>query len=155
MAGTGLFGYRLGSGTGPQRIEGLYQVQGQLVRLGKAAKDDMKPAHLKSAELVVLNARPMAPVITGKLQQSLRPIARQRAGVVRAGNVSAPYAGPIIFGWPKRAIKANPFIYDAADARKKEIVDIYKKRMDEVIAKHLLSPGGPGFPLTLATNALK
>ena len=155
MGGTGLFGYRLGSGTGPQRIEGLYEVQRQLTLLGKAARDDMKPAHLKSAELVVKSAKPMAPVVTGKLQESLRPIARQRAGIVRAGNVSAPYAGPIIFGWPARAIKANPFVYDAADARKQEIVNIYSKRMDELIAKHLLSPGGPGFPLSLAADALK
>lgn len=155
MGGTGLFGYRLGNEHGAQRIEGLYEVQRQLTRLGKAAKDDMKPAHLASAELVVMNAKPMAPVLTGRLQQSLRAFARQRAGIVRAGNTSVPYAGPIVFGWPARAIKPNPFIYEAADERRAQIAAIYSKRMDEVIAKHFLSPTGPGFPLALATEALK
>lgn len=155
MAGTGLFGYRLGSGHGAQRIEGLYEVQRQLSKLGADAKNEMKPAHLASAELVVMNARPMAPVLTGALQQSLRAFARQRAGVVRAGNASVPYAGPIVFGWPARAIKPNPFIYQAADSRRSDIVAIYEKRMDELIAKHWLSTTGAGFPLSLAADALK
>lgn len=155
MAGTGLFGYRLGNGNGPVRVDGLLEVQRQLSKLGKDAKNEMKPAHLASAELVVMNARPMAPVLTGALQNSLRAFARQRSGIVRAGNTSVPYAGPIVFGWPARAIKANPFIYQAADARRGEIVALYEKRMEELIAKHWLSTTGPGFPLQLAADALK
>lgn len=155
MAGTGLFGYRLGNDSGPVRVEGLLEVQRQLAKLGKDAKNDMKPAHQKAAEIVVLGAKKYVPVRTGALSESLRAYARQRAGVVRVGSLSVPYAGPIHFGWPMRRIKPNPFIYEAADERRREIAALYAERMEELIAKHWLSTSGPGFPLQLAADALK
>lgn len=155
MGGTGLFGYRLGSESQRQEIVGLREVQINLAKLGSDAKNDMKPAHKKAAEIVVEKARPEAPVISGRLRDSLRAYARQRAGVVRAGNASVPYAGPIIFGWPARAIKANPFIYDAVDARRAEIVRLYDQRMKEVIAKNGLGLGPPHYAPSAMLAAIK
>lgn len=133
MAGTGLYGFRLGDQYGAVRVAGLKEVQYSLHKLGKDARNEMKPAHKAAAELVVYKARPMSPVRTGALRDTLRSFARQRSGVVRAGDVSVPYAGPIVFGWPVRGIRANPFIYQAADARRTEIVALYEKRMAELI----------------------
>lgn len=133
MAGTGLYGFRLGDQYGRIQVAGLKEVQYSLHKLGKDARNEMKPAHRAAAELVVYKARPMSPVVTGALAQSLRAFARQRAGIVRAGSTAVPYAGPIIFGWPMRGIKANPFIYKAADSRRGEIVALYEKRMAELI----------------------
>jgi hypothetical protein len=139
MAGSGRYGFRLGDRYGRIQVAGLKEVQYSLNALGKDAKNDMKPAHKAAAELVVYKARPAAPYRTGKLAESLRPFARQRAGIVRAGNkTNVPYAGPIIFGWPMRGIRANPFIYEAADSRRAEIVALYEKRMGELITKHRL-----------------
>lgn len=143
MGGAGLFGYRLGPSASRQQIVGLKEVQYNLAKLGSDAKNDMKPAHKKAAELVVAEAKPIAPMISGALKESLRPFARQRAGVIRAGSKSVPYAGPIIFGWPARAIKANPFIFDALDHRRADIIKAYEDRMEEVIAKHSLGIGPP------------
>lgn len=139
MGGTGVYGFRLGNDAGRIQVAGLKEVQYSLQKLGKDARNEMKPAHKAAAELVVYKARPMSPVRTGALRDTLRAFARQRAGVVRAGSVSAPYAGPIIFGWPARHIKANPFIYKAADQRRAEIVALYEHRMAELIRKNGLS----------------
>lgn len=139
MAGTGSYGFRLGNDVGRVQVAGLKEVQYSLTKLGKDARNELKPAHKAAAELVVAKARPMAPVRTGNLRETLRPFARQRAGIVRAGGISAPYAGPIVFGWPARHIKANPFIYNAADQRRGEIVALYEKRMAELIRINGLS----------------
>ena len=138
MAGSGLYGFRLGDQHGRIQVAGLKEVQYSLTKLGKDARNDMKPAHMAAAELVVYKARPMAPYRTGQLADSLRAFARQRSGIVRAGSTAVPYAGPIVFGWPARGIKANPFIYEAADKRRAEIVAIYEKRINELITKHRL-----------------
>lgn len=139
MAGTGRYGFRLGDQYGAVRVAGLKEVQYSLTKLGKDARNEMKPAHKAAAELVVYKARPMSPVRTGALRDTLRAFARQRAGIVRAGTASVPYAGPIIFGWPLRGIRANPFIYKAADERRDQIVALYEKRMAELIRKNGLA----------------
>lgn len=142
MAITGLYGYRLDpSRKGKEEIEGLKELQKQLKQIGDEAKNDMKPAHKAAAEKVVVTAKPLAPIFTGRLHDSLRSSATQRAGRVLAGSKSVPYAGPIIFGWPIRGITANPFIFDALDQRRAEIVELYNKRMAEIIARHHLQPG--------------
>ena len=153
MARTGIYGYRLGSNVTGVKIEGLTAVQRELVRLGNDAKNDMKPAHQKAAEIVAQEARPKAPIVTGQLQSTIRAFGRQRAGVVRVGTKTVPYAGPIIFGWPKRHIKANPFIYDAADARRAEVTAAYEERMSHLIRKHGLNVGAP-LTLNTITSAL-
>ena len=155
MAGTGLFGYRLGSNNQPVRIEGLAEVQKELRKLGDDAKNDMKPAHLKAAEIVAAASRPKAPVRTGRLQSTIRAFARQRAGIVRAGIKAVPYAGPIIFGWPERHIKPNPFIYEAADHRRAEIAAAYSERMAQIIVKHGLQVGAPPMGLSALKDAAK
>lgn len=155
MGGTGLFGYRLGNDKGPVQIEGLKEVQYELRRLGVDAKNDMKPAHKKAAEIVAAEAARKAPVRTGQLQSTIRAFGRQKAGVVRVGNKQIPYAGPIIFGWPARRIKPNPFIYDAADARRSEIATVYSERMGEIIRKHGLQLGAPASGLSSVARSIK
>lgn len=142
MARTGLYGFRIsGDQKGREQIEGLKELQRELNKLGADAKNDMKPAHQEAAKTVAEASRPLAPVLTGRLAESLRASATKTSGRVRAGNVSVPYAGPIHFGWPARAIRANPFIYHALDERRADVVALYDKRMGEIIAKHGLQPG--------------
>lgn len=143
MGGAGTFGYRLGKEDGGKaEIDGLKELQRDLRKLGDDAKKEMKPAHLKAAELVIMGAKRYVPFRTGALLNSLKPFARQTAGVVRAGNASVPYAGPIHFGWPTRHIKPQPFLYSAVDERRNEIATIYAERMGELINKYELGPTG-------------
>lgn len=134
---TGTYGYRLQPGqAGAARIEGLREVQKALRDVSSDLKNEMKPTHLKAAEIVVDGAKRIAPVRTGALAASIRAAATQTGGRVRVGSAAVPYAGPIHFGWPKRRIKPQPFIYDALDPRRAEVANLYTERLMQIIDKY-------------------
>jgi hypothetical protein len=54
---------------------------------------------------------------------------------VKAGGRLVPYAGPIHFGWPRHNIAPNPFIYDALDDRKAEVIDKYEAHIEALVEK--------------------
>lgn len=142
MASTGSYGFRLA----PDQIVkteiiGLREVQRDLRKLGDDTKTEMKGTHKEAAEIVVMGAKRLVPYRTGALAASIKALATQSSGRVRAGSASVPYAGPIHFGWPARAIKPQPFIYDALDSRVDDIRRIYADRIDELINKYDLSSG--------------
>jgi hypothetical protein len=94
---------------------------------------EVKAANLEAAELVTQQAKFLVPERSGKLKASLRASGTNRAGIVRAGKAAVPYAGPIHFGWPKRNIKPQPFIYEALDKRIGEVLDAYEKRINNIV----------------------
>ena len=145
MAGTGVYGFRLGAGDAPIRADvlGLREVQRDLRKLGDDTKTELKDTHKAAAEVVVLGAKRLVPYRTGRLADSIRALATNTSGRVRAGSASVPYAGPIHFGWPARRIAPQPFIYDAMDARVDEIRGLYDQRIEELIRKYDLSAGQP------------
>lgn len=145
MAGTGVYGFRLGADDAPIRTEilGLREVQRDLRKLGDDTKTELKDTHKAAAEVVVLGAKRLVPYRTGRLADSIRALATNTSGKVRAGSASVPYAGPIHFGWPNRRIAPQPFIYDAMDARVDEIRGLYDKRIQELIERYDLSSGQP------------
>jgi HK97 gp10 family phage protein len=100
-----------------------------------AAKSEMKALHLEGAELVKSDALGRVPVATGQLRGSVRAAGTVSYGAVRAGFAKVPYAGPIHFGWSKRNIRPQPFLYDAKDARADEVVEVFDKRMKSLIKK--------------------
>lgn len=135
MAGAGLYGFRL-EGRGAQQIEGLKEVNAALRSMSKDTRDDMKATHKKAAAIVIAGAKRFVPVRTGRLAESIRDGSTQRMGRVRVGSASVPYAGPIHFGWPARSIKPQPFIYDALDGRRDEVVKVYVQRIDSLTVKY-------------------
>lgn len=74
-----------------------------------------------------------APRRSGKLAGSIRPGATQKAGVVRAGRASIPYAGVIHWGWPGHNIAAQPFLTEAAAATESTWSDLYWAELQRVI----------------------
>lgn len=145
MAGTGVYGFRLGDQDAPIRADvvGLREVQRDLKKLGDDFKTEMKDTHKAAAEVVVLGAKRLVPYRTGALANSIRALASNTSGRVRAGSASVPYAGPIHFGWPARRIAPQPFIYDAMDQRVDEIRGLYDQRINELIERYDLSSGQP------------
>ena len=144
MASTGTYGYRLAPDQVVKtEILGLREVQRDLNKLGDDTKNEMKDTHKAAAEVVVMGAKRLVPYRTGALAASIRALATKSSGRVRAGSASVPYAGPIHFGWPARAIKPNPFIYDALDDRRDDIRELYEERIDELIRNYGLSAGQP------------
>ena len=104
----------------------------------RAGRDDVvvaiREANRAGAELVASAARGRAPRRSGSLAGSIRVSGSERAGMVRVGSARVPYAGPIHFGWPRRNIAPQPFLYDTLDARRAAILKIYEERLDRLTA---------------------
>lgn len=141
MAGTGVYGYRV-EGGGRLEIEGLKEIQRALKGLAEDSREDMKETHRKAGEIVAAAAKPLAPVLTGRLSATIVSSPTKYQGRVRIGRgASVPYAGPIHFGWPARRVAPQPFIYEALDGRREEVKQQYEQRINELIERHKLAPG--------------
>lgn len=116
-------------------VEGSKELARDLKKAGDTELlDELKVAHIGGAEMVLHAALPLVPVRSGALRDSLKATATARSGRVKAGKKSVPYAPPIHFGWPARNIAPNPFLYDALDARKGEVIEAYEKAVEKVAA---------------------
>jgi HK97 gp10 family phage protein len=134
---SGTFGYRVEKGRGGKiQIEGLKETQAALRAVSNDLKTEMKPTHLKAAQIIVDGSKRYVPVRSGKLAASIRAAATQTGGRVRAGFAAVPYAGPIHFGWPARRIKPQPFIYDAMDDRRAEVLKVYADRISRIVIRY-------------------
>lgn len=107
------------------RVEGLNKLLRALEQLDNEAKQQFKAVGKWAGEQVAKEARGIVPVRSGRLQKSIKASATGRGAVVRAGRTAVPYAGPIHFGWGRRNIFPQPFLYQAADRRFDEVVDQY------------------------------
>lgn len=102
----------------------------------KAAGVDLRELsaiNKKAASVVAGSARGSAPARSGRLASSIRPGATQRAGVVRAGRASLPYAGVIHWGWPQRNIAAQPFLSEAAQSTESTWSELYWDELQRLI----------------------
>lgn len=121
-------------------VVGTHEVRRQIRRMQDAvsktsATSDLKGIHADAAKLVQGDAERIVPVRSGRLKNTLRSTGTVKAGVVRAGLSKVPYAGPIHFGWPKRNIRPNPFLYKAADQRANEVLELFDQRVNALIRK--------------------
>jgi len=109
----------------------------------KAAGDgitQLKALHKALADDVAGTARTKVPVRSGRLQASIRGAGLQTKALVRAGNnrksmSGVPYALPIHFGWSARNIRPQPFLYEALDARRQEVIGTYNAEIKSLIKK--------------------
>lgn len=119
------------------RIDGLNDVLRDLRRLKE--RDTLKAirqANLDAAKLVAEQGKIEAPRRSGRLAASVGARATQKSGSVKAGSPSrVPYAGPIHFGWFRRHIRPNPFLYRAVDKRIGEVFAAYTKQLDQAIER--------------------
>ena len=136
---TGTFGFRADS-RDPIKITGLSEVQRNLRKLSTDALELNKTEFLETnkqvAEIIIGESKKYVPVLSGNLAANIRNASTKKAAKVRAGSVAVPYAGPIHFGWPSRAIKPNPFFYDAIDRRRNEVTQRYASLVDSLITKY-------------------
>ncbi len=121
---------------GPARVQvtGARELRRALKRMGDDV-EDLKAIHREAAETVADEARGRAPVLTGNLRSTVRFGATKTRAYVSAGRKRVPYAGPIHFGWPARNIEAQPFMYDAMDARANEVAERYVKRIEDLVKR--------------------
>lgn len=124
----------------PVEVDGLRNLRRTLTAAGVSLQD-LKDAHAEVARVVVRAAEPHTPRRTGALAASLRGSGTQTAAVARAGRAAVPYAGPIHWGWPRRHIKAQPWIYDAAVASQDQWTGTYLSALEHIIDSIEGTPG--------------
>lgn len=124
------------------KIEGLAKLQRELKQAGEDVQD-LKDASTKAALIVLAEAKRTAPVRSGALKKSLRKsVTKTSAGVLGGKALAVPYAQPIHWGWPKRGIRANPWVSRAAVMTQPQWLPGYIAEIDKATAKVKGAPGG-------------
>lgn len=114
------------------RVEGAKMLRRTLKKSGADMKK-LSAVNRKAATVVANAAKPTTPRLTGKLAASVRTGATQRAGIVRAGRKTIPYANAIHWGWPSRRIPPQPWVSLAAQSTEPVWVDLYLREMKSLI----------------------
>jgi HK97 gp10 family phage protein len=115
------------------KVIGLKELNRALTQIG-VPRSEMNAAAKQSAESVLIEAKALVPVRTGKLRNSIKLTATTKGISIRAGNEGkVPYANPIHWGWFRRHIKPQPFLTKALGYTRQEIFDNYYKQMDTLI----------------------
>lgn len=120
-------------------IRGARELRRHLRKAGVDMKQ-LKPVNKAAGEIVKTAATRTAPVgtrikraKTKRLKDTLAVFATTTGARIRAGSKSVPYAGVIHWGWPKRGIKAQPFIADEAKKTEPQWLRLYEKHMEKII----------------------
>lgn len=106
---------------------------GQLKQINREAANTVTAAARLRVPVGVKGPKSRKRYRPGKLAKSIRAGATQKAGVIRAGSSRVPYALPIHWGWPKRNIKPNYFISDAAVASESVWIKAYESHMNKLV----------------------
>lgn len=116
-------------------VEGGPQLRRAFRRLDDRL-DDLSALHQEVAELVEDRAEDLVPVASGRLRDTIRTSRRKTGASVLAGGRSlVPYAGPIHFGWRARNIEPQPFLYDALDDRRGEVIERYQDGIGALVRR--------------------
>lgn len=130
------------------RVEGGARLRRTLKKAGVDMKE-LRGINKRAASTVSTAATATAPVggpyrnpgrgrpkSGGRLKASVRAGATTKAGIIRAGTGAkgrVPYAGVQHWGWPKKNIKAQPWITLAAQVTEPVWVSDYNRHMQQVI----------------------
>jgi hypothetical protein len=107
------------------KIEGLNKLLRALEKLDAEAKQSFKDVGGRVGKLVAEQARQEVPVRSGTLRGTVRSSNTGRGAKIRAGSKRVPYAGVIHFGWGKRNIEQNRFLYRAVDKKADAALEMY------------------------------
>lgn len=104
---------------------GLSEFEREVRRNGADIEDVSEVTRAIAARLAS-SARSRAPFRGGGLSGSVRSMSTRSSASVTAGT-GIDYAAPIHWGWPRRNIAAQPFLYDALGAEGPWIVGQFEK----------------------------
>ena len=126
---------RAKGGRAAVEVEGGPQLRRAFRKAGDRA-DDLKAVHADAAGIVEAEAETLVPVLSGALRDTIRTSRTKSGASVLAGRgTTVPYAGPIHFGWRIRNIEPQPFLYDALDKRKGEVLKRYTEGIDSIVRR--------------------
>ncbi|GGU49037.1 HK97-gp10 family putative phage morphogenesis protein [Streptomyces violascens] len=134
------------------QVEGLNQLKRTLRQLkDKDLSKAVRQANKDAAEVVKPDAQRGVPQHTrtskdnkkyrpGKLARSVKVVASANSAAIKAGTSSrAPYAGVIHFGYPKRGIRPNRFLYRAMARNSDKVSETYEREITAVLRDKLES----------------
>lgn len=117
------------------KVKGYKQIVKSLKDVGIPQKE-INAAGKIAGEKVVLEAKSLVPVRTGKLRDSIKLVTNTRGVSIKAGSeVRVPYANPIHWGWYSRHIRPNPFLSNALGYNRQEIYETYFAQLENLIAQ--------------------
>ena len=114
------------------RVDGARQLRATMKAAG-ADLSDLNAVNKRTASLVSAEAVGRSPRRSGALAATVRPAGTRTAAIVRAGRASVPYANVIEFGWPARGIEAQPFVYEAAQAKEPQWTSFYEGEIAKIV----------------------
>ncbi|MER5638425.1 HK97-gp10 family putative phage morphogenesis protein [Kitasatospora sp. NPDC002227] len=134
------------------RVEGLDELKKALRQLKDSELNKtVREVNKQAAEIVKPEAQKTAPAghrsrkdskkyKPGKLARSIAVVASANSAVIKAGSASrVPYAGAIHFGYPKRHIRANRFLFRAMARTSDEVSETYEREITQVLREKLES----------------
>lgn len=123
---------------GPMRIRvtGLRRTVRALERSGTDAQD-LKDLMHAIGMLIVDAASP--PSRSGTLAGTGRAGRGKTKAVARFGGARAPYAGVVHYGWPARNIAPQPFVTDAIQSQRSDILRALEDGLEDLLRKNDLT----------------
>ncbi|MFE2245251.1 hypothetical protein [Streptomyces lavendulae] len=111
------------------------------VRLvNKSAADIVLPEAIAASPDGKRDAKSSKKYRPGKLDKSIKVVASQKAAVIKAGSASrVPYAAAIHFGYRKRNIRPNRFLFRAMARKGREVGATYEREISQLVRDHLES----------------
>lgn len=116
------------------QVEGLNLLLRNLRKLSTEYPKEMKKINEEVVKPVVRSAKSKVRNRSGRLRDSIKPSATQKAGRVQAG-ARLKYGGVNHYGWPGHNIEGNPFLTDAIREGERKIADDYEKLTAKFINK--------------------
>jgi hypothetical protein len=108
--------------------------------VNKMAAEVVKPEARRTAPEGHRDAKSSRRYRPGKLEKSVTVVASAKGAQVKAGSASrVPYAGAIHFGFPRRHIRPNRFLFRAMARKSDEVSATYEREIENVLRERLES----------------
>src|SRR5690349_23048649 len=114
------------------QVRGAKELRKALKDMGGDLKD-LTRLHKRAADKVAHKARELVPIQSGTLAKSIKSKATRSSGRVLAGGRLIPYAGVIHYGWPAHNINAQPFLTDALEQERADVIGVYEVGIEDMV----------------------
>jgi hypothetical protein len=117
------------------KVEGIAELNRAIRKTGADASD-MKDLMYDIGMLVIRAATP--PVKSGKLSGSMRAGKGKTKAIIRAGGARVPYAPIVHYGNPKRGIGPQPFLLQALQNNREQVVRTINDGIEDILKRNYL-----------------
>ncbi len=117
------------------KTDGLAKLNRAMTAAGIDSEDNRELMY-RLGEIVADEAKSLAPVRSGRIRDSIRPGRGKTKAVVRAGFRSVPYAPVIHYGWAEHNIEAQPYMLQALQNKRDEVIRVFEQGIAQLTEKH-------------------